>query len=106
MDEAIEMARLAFRENVADNLSKEEMDELASCAAKTSGSPSEEWGNDLGYKPDSKRYYEVHLYKPSDECPYIEKSYVKILVPRSREETSCKFIWKPEVEPYDGPWFS
>lgn len=53
MEEAIEMARLAFKESVSNHFSKEEMDEFASCAAKTSGSPSEDWERELGYKPNT-----------------------------------------------------
>jgi len=106
MDEAIEMARLAFKANVTDHLSQEEIDEFASSAVKSSGTPSEDWEEKLGFRPEMKSYYEIHLYKPSDECPYIEKSYAKILVPRNRYEESCEIIWKPEVPPYDGPWFS
>jgi len=106
MDEAVEMARLAFKENVENHLTAEEMDEFSLSAVKQSGTPSEDWEKLLGFKPEMKSYYEIHLYKPSEECPYIEKSYAKILVPRNREEEHCEIIWKPEVSPYDGPWFS
>ena len=106
LDEAIEMARLAFKTSVTDHLTQEEIDEFSSYAVKSSGTPSDDWEERLGFRPEPKSYYEVHLYKPSDECPYIEKSYAKILVPRNREEKDCEIIWKPEVQSYDGPWFS
>lgn len=97
MDEAVEVARIAFKGAVAKNLSKEEMDEFAISAVKSMGSPSEHWEVELGYKPNRKLFYEVHLYKPGDECPYIEKSYAMLLVPRERDKNSCEIIWKPEL---------
>ena len=106
MDDAIEMARIAFVKDVDDHLSGEEMEEFRLCSTITSGTPSDEWETVLGFTPEMKSYYEIHLYKPSDECPYIEKSYAKILVPRNRDTNKCEMIWKPEVPPYDGPWFS
>ncbi|MEM8640673.1 MAG: DUF440 family protein [Cyanobacteria bacterium P01_G01_bin.54] len=102
-DEAFEMARLAFKANVAENLSPEEMKEFAFSAVHSSGTPSEEWEELLEFQPEAKSYYEIHLYKPRAECPYIEKSYAKILVPRNREKDTCEVIWKPEVPPYNGP---
>ena len=106
MDEAIEIARNAFKENVEKHFSKEEIEEFRSSATISSGTPDEEWENVLGFKPDRKSFYEIHLYKPSDECPYIDKSYAKILVARNRESEQCEILGKPEVPPYDGPWFS
>ncbi|MEW8222688.1 MAG: DUF440 family protein [Candidatus Thiodiazotropha taylori] len=103
IDEAIEMARLAFKNNVTNHFNSEEMDEFVSSAVKQSGTPSEDWEKLLGFKSEIKSYYEIHLYKPSVECPYFEKSYAKILVPKNREDEYCEIIWKPEVSPYDGP---
>jgi len=106
MEEAIEMARIAFRDNVENHLSDEEMEEFMHSSTMTSGTPSDEWAPVLGFTPEMKSHYEIHLYKPSNECPYIEKSYAKILVPRDRDIQECEIIWKPEIPPYDGPWFS
>jgi uncharacterized protein YciU (UPF0263 family) len=106
-DEAVELAKSAFRESVEKILTKEEVDEIRESCELTGGNPkAEEWATILGFLPDEKSYYEIELYKRSDECPYIEKSYVKILVPRNREIEECYFIWKPRVLEYNGPWFS
>ena len=71
----------------------------------TGGTFSEVWSEIVGYPIQEDLFYEYHLYKPSEECPYIEKSYVKILAPRDRKFKTCYFLWKPPVEKYDGPWF-
>ena len=106
-DEAVELARQGFLSLVNDNFSSEELDEIKESCDLTGGNPkAEEWSEILGYKPNDKTYYEIELYKRSDECPYIEKSYVKILVPRNRETEECYFIWKPKVPEYNGSWFS
>lgn len=97
-DEAVELAKSTFSESVDKNLNKEDINEIRESCDLTGGNPkADEWATILGCQPDEKSYYEIELYKRSDEYPYIEKSYVKILVPRNRETNECYFIWKPKV---------
>ena len=106
LDEATELAQEKFKASVLNHLSSEEVEEFRSSCLMTSGNPSEIWESVLGEQPDIRMYYEIELYKPSDTCPYIEKSYAKILVSRDRSSEQVEIIWKPEVPEYNGPWFS
>lgn len=105
-DEAVELAKEAFQAGFEANLSQGDIEEMKLSCAETGGSPKDFWEDILGFKPTDTDFYEVELYKPSNECPYIEKSYVKILVPRDRNTYKCKLLWKQPVPKYDGPWFS
>lgn len=97
---------MAFRECVDQHLSANEIEEIRVSCDVIGGNPkAEEWNQLLGFTPDDKSFYEIELYKRSEECPYIEKSYVKILVPRNRDTDECNFIWRPVVGKYEGPWF-
>lgn len=58
------------------------------------------------FKPDPRLFYEVMLYRPSEECPHIEKYFARILVSRDRATESVWIKSKPTVPPYTGPWFS
>ncbi len=106
LDEAQELARSAFRTVVADHLTESEISELRSHGTLTAKAvPGEGWQPLLGRSPERHRYYEVELYRPSDQCPYVEKSFVRMLVPRDRAESLVLFLWRPVIPPYDGPYF-
>ncbi len=93
-DEAEELARQQFVQAVAENLTPAEIDELKSCARKTGGSPASDWVSLVGFVPTDGSHYEVHIYKPTAERPYIEKSFVRMLVPRDRSSDVVHFIWR------------
>lgn len=104
-DEALELAKAAFRSCATDHLSPAEIDELRAHGTVTGLSAHEGWEAIIGHRPDMRDYYEVELYQPSDKCPYVEKVFVRMLVPRDRSSDTVHFIWRPIVPPYDGPYF-
>jgi uncharacterized protein YciU (UPF0263 family) len=106
MDEAAVLAQNLFRSQVAEHLTEEEIEECRRHSTVGSGSPRHEWETIVGRRVSDREFYEYEIYKPSDICPYVEKIYAVILVPRSRESESCYIQWKPTLEPYEGPWFS
>ena len=106
MIDARDLARAAFRIEAVQNLSTEDLDELSSHGTETSGTPGDDWVDTAGFEPDNDSYYEFRLVRPSDECPYLKRIFVRILVPRDRSVENVWFIWNPPVPPYDGPWFS
>src|SRR5262245_55764558 len=97
-DEAKELARLAFRANVADHLTPAELDELGVHGLLTGGTPGADWEQIIGIAPTERLFYELQIYKPSDAKPYIEKSYVRMLIPRDRSSETVQFMWRPPVE--------
>jgi hypothetical protein len=106
MDEAEKLARDAFRAVVAQHLSGEEIEEVREHGAKTCGTVEEGiWDSIIGHAPDRNQYYQFEIYRRADTCPYIEKSFVKILIPRDRSTESVHFIWRPIVPVYTGPYF-
>ena len=94
-DEAQELARKAFRSTAADHLTSAELEELGAYGLLTGGTPGDDWEGIIGTVPTMRAYYEFQLYKPKDAKPYIEKSYVRILVPRDRSSTQVYFMWRP-----------
>jgi uncharacterized protein YciU (UPF0263 family) len=59
----------------------------------------------LGTAPNRHAFYGVEIYRPSDQCPYVEKVFVRMLVPRDRSTDTVHFIWRPVLPPYTGPYF-
>ena len=104
-DEALELAKAAFRSSVSDNLAPDEIEELRTHATVGGLSAHEDWAAILGHRPDMRDYYEVELYRPSDQCPYVAKVFVRMLVPRDRASDTIHFIWRPVIPPYNGPYF-
>lgn len=105
-DEAVELAKAAFRATAEQNLSAADLEELQRFGAKTGGTPKDGWNEVLGHEPMEKDYYEVELYKPSEERPYVSRIYVRMLVPRNRSSTDIHFKWLPPVPSYTGPYFT
>jgi len=89
------MARLAFRNAVAMHLTSEEIDEISSKGQLSSGSVGSGWEEITGFIPDERHFYEIEIYKPSNDRPYIEKSYVRMLSPRDRATDVVYFMWRP-----------
>ena len=106
LDEARAVAQAFFKANATANLPAEVLEEMSKGALETSGSISTDWEEVVGFIPDERGYYEFELYKPSPICPYVEKIYVRILVSRNRDDQMCLAMWMPDVEPYDGPYFT
>jgi uncharacterized protein YciU (UPF0263 family) len=96
-DEAKELARLAFRSSVADNLTPEEITEVGSSGLLTGGTVGTGWEQIVGFIPDDHLYYELQIYKPSAEKPHIEKSFARMLVPRDRSLEVVSFMWRPSI---------
>ena len=96
-DEAQELARLAFKSSVADNLTPEEIEEFATNGMLTGGTVGPGWEPIVGFTPDDHWYYELEIYKPSAEKPYISKSFARMLVPRDRTLEAVSFIWRPST---------
>lgn len=105
LDEALELAKAAFRSAVADNLTPAEIEEIREHATITSGTFGEEWTAILGAAPDRNSFYGVEIYRRSDQCPYVEKVFVRMLVPRDRSTDTVRFIWRPVLPPYTGSYF-
>jgi len=93
-DEASELARVAFRSVASEHLSLAEIEEIGKSALLTGGTVGSGWDQLLGFSPDDNDYYELQLYKPADAKPYIEKSYVRMLVPRERSSDAVHFMWR------------
>lgn len=106
MDETQALAQSLFRSQVAEHFTEEEIEEIRQSGTSTSGTPRSQWECIVGRPVNEREFYEHRVYKPSDECPYVEKIYAVILVSRDRENQDCYVQWKPIVEPYEGPWFS
>jgi uncharacterized protein YciU (UPF0263 family) len=106
VDEAQEIARQYFKENCAANLGEEIIHEMRDGFCFTSGSVTPGWRAVIGFEPERRAYYEFQLYKQTSECPYVERIYARLLVGRNRADVQCYAIWLPEVEPYDGPYFT
>lgn len=104
--EAEAIAQAKFRAEVEAHFTAAELEEFQACAAVGSGSPTEQWEELIGAQVTDKLFYQFKLYKPSDVCPYVEKIYAIILVSRDRSNEHCYIKWKPQLEPYNGPWFS
>ncbi len=104
-DEALELAKVAFRATVSDNLTPAEIEEIRTHGTIGGGSVGDGWPAVLGTEPDKRANYEVEIYRPSDQCPYVEKIFVRMLVPRDRSAETIHFIWRPAVPPYNGPYF-
>jgi uncharacterized protein YciU (UPF0263 family) len=97
LDEALELAKSVFKSKAKDFLSSGEIAEMAGFGKITAGSISEDWESVLGYKPNHKKFYEIDLYKPSKEKPFVEKFYARILVSRDFSSEQVEIIWKPEI---------
>jgi uncharacterized protein YciU (UPF0263 family) len=105
-DEAVALAQQAFRASAKDHLSEDELREMVEHGTMTGGSFGDDWEADTGFKPDTRLFYEIQLYRPSNECPYIEKYFARLLVSRDRATEAVWIKWKPPVPPYNGPWYS
>jgi uncharacterized protein YciU (UPF0263 family) len=94
--EAEELAREQFLQVVAANLTPAEIEEIQTGGLKTGGTPGSDWAALVGLAPTEASHYEVQIYKPAAERPYVEKSFVRMLVPRDRNSKLVHFIWRPE----------
>ena len=92
-DEAKELGRLAFRISAADHMTVAELEQLVTHGLLTGDTPGPDWDQLLGLTPTDRHFYEIDIYKPSAEKPYIDKSYVRMLVPRDRSVETVHFIW-------------
>lgn len=100
-DEAVTLAQQAFRAAAKDHLSEAELEEMAEHGTMTGGSFRDDWETETGFKPDARLFYELQLYRPSKECPYISKYFARILVSRDRSSEAAWIRWKPPVPPYE-----
>jgi uncharacterized protein YciU (UPF0263 family) len=97
-DEAQELSRLALIDVVSENLTENEINEMQLFGALTGGSIGNGWEEIAGFKPDNRMFYEYQIYKPSETHPYIEKYYVRMLVPRDRELNKVYFMWRSNID--------
>ena len=97
LEEAQELARQAFQRSGAQHLTPTEIEELMANAVLAAGSAGNGWESITNFTPEKDSYYEIELYKPSEIWPYIQKSYVRILVPRNRSSETLYFMWFPSV---------
>ena len=105
-DEAVTLAQQAFRAAAKDYLSEDELREMVEHGTMTGGSFGDDWEADTGFEPDGRLFYELQLYRPSNECPYIDKYFARILVSRNRSIDSVWIKSNPPVPPYNGLRFS
>lgn len=101
----MKLAQDRFRSEVRDYLADEEIEEFRGNGTILGGSIVDDWTSELGSEPDERLHYEYQFYRPSDECPYVEKYYARILVTRDRASEAVWIKWKPPVPEYDGPWY-
>ena len=105
-NEAEVLAQSLFRLHARQRLTDDEFEEFRLSGLVSSGTPGRQWESIVGRPVSEKEFYEFQIYKPSETCPYVEKIYAVILVSRDRSTESCYVQWGPEIEQYDGPWFS
>ena len=106
IDEAKEIAQAEFKKRAKQKLSEVSIREIRDGqAVKTTGSPCSDWESVTGFVPKIQDYYQVTLCRPSNACPWVDKIYVRILVPRNRNDNQVYFQWEPAVPEYDGPYF-
>ena len=105
-DEALELARLRFTAEAAEHLSSDDIEEFRSNGTISGGTFADDWAAEVGDEPVKGLYYEVQLYQPADECPYITRYFARILVTRNRESEEVWIKWKPSVPEYNGPQFT
>lgn len=106
IEEAEAIAQMVFRSQARLHLTGSEIEEMMAFGAVSSGSPTYEWEAIVGRPVSDREFYQFEIYKRSEECPYIERVYAALLVSRDRANEDCHVQWKPELEPYDGKWFS
>ena len=104
--EAEVLAQNLFRTHARQHLTDDELEEFRLSGLVSSGTPGPQWESIVGRPVSEREFYEFEVYKPSAECPYVEKIYAVILVSRDRSTESCYVQWRPEIEKYDGPLFS
>lgn len=104
-DEAYELARKAFREQVTSNLSEAEITEMAMEGDISGGSICNDWEKVVGFVPKRNSFYQFTIFHRIDECPYADKYYAFILVSRDRSTEELGIQWKPPMEPYTGRYF-
>lgn len=97
LEEAQELARQVFQRAVAQHLAPTEIEELITDGVLTAGSADNGWESITNFTPEKDSHYEIELYKPSETWPYIQKSYVRILVPRDGSSEMVYFIWRPSI---------
>jgi uncharacterized protein YciU (UPF0263 family) len=105
-DEAMELAQERFRADAKTHLTDVEIEELRTKGTVAGGSFGDDWASELGGEPDKRIHYEYQVYLPSEECPYIERYYARILVSRDRDSDGVWIKWKPPVPEYHGPHFT
>ena len=104
-DEAQALALTSYRSLASEHLSSDEIQEMREHGTLTGGSVGDGWEALVGHVPEERMYYEFQLYRPSPECPYIEKYYARILVTRDRASEAVHILWRPPVPEYHGPHF-
>uniref|UniRef100_UPI000D3A489B DUF440 family protein n=1 Tax=unclassified Variovorax TaxID=663243 RepID=UPI000D3A489B len=97
-DEATELAREAFRAQVAAQLSDAEVQAIGTDAVLTGGTVKAGWESHVGFVPNDSDFYELEIYKPAEAKPYIEVSYARMLVPRDRASSVVHFIWRSRAD--------
>ena len=96
-DEAVTLSQRAFRAAAKDHLSEAELNELVEYGTMAGGSFGDDWEAETGFKPDARLYYELQLYRPSMEPPYVSKYFARILVSRDRSSEAVWIKWRPAV---------
>ena len=105
-DEALELARVRFSEEAAEHLSPDEIEEFRTKGTISGGTFADDWTADIGVEPEKNQYYEIQVYQPAEECPYITRYFARVLVSRDRRSEGVWIKWKPPVPEYNGPQFT
>lgn len=102
LDEAMALAKSAFRAHASAHLTADELQEMQDHGLSSGGIIGDDWETVLGYAPDERMHYEFEVYRPSEECPYVAKIFARILVTRDRASDAVHIVWHPPVPEYDG----
>ncbi|WP_428308548.1 DUF440 family protein [Lacipirellula sp.] len=102
LNDAKTVALQAFHASAKEYLSEDELREMIEHGATAGGSFGDDWEADTGFVPDPRLFYEIKLYHPSKEFPYIEKYFARLLVSRDRATETVWIKWKPPTPPYSG----
>lgn len=95
-DEAEEIARQAFRAQVAERLSPSDIEAMRTQAAVVGGSVGRGWETQLGHVPDARMHYEFQVFEPPERCGEASpRVYARILVSRDRQSELCVVWWNP-----------
>jgi uncharacterized protein YciU (UPF0263 family) len=101
-EDAIELALSIWHTDASQHLERDQIDACVDSSVLAVGSPSDDWIEAVGRRPKEKKFFEVHLYRPTQDGRGVETSFARFLVPKDGTKSHCEVIW---TAAQSGPWF-